>query len=367
MKAIETTYSGYNKFTFKNVYLTGKISQNDWRHTLVEGLGEIIVSEKDTSWPILENAIFDCLDYVGPFFSLEGHGAAHYDHSHGVFANLAKYDSHGCVAGYPRRAWTVNNCKEAINEADVIFAWIDDASCYGTLVELGYAKALGKTIWIAGPTRYQDLWFGYEMADELWFVDEMDKQIYSEASAKDMLAFMLDLYGWKHYAFDSPIEQSFWNVWVSFTSTGPGDRYYLHPQYPIGKYRVDFAHEPTKTAIELDGHATHSSPDAIARDRKRQRHLESEGWHVIRFGGKEIFSSANNCAVEVWGILTKRFAQVYVKTFRFQPGDKVRHPKFGAGFVLNSHREGSTEFVETQFQDKRVQLNLDYAKLEKQQ
>jgi nucleoside 2-deoxyribosyltransferase len=46
----------------------------------------------------------------------------------------------------------------------VVYAWIDTLDCYGTIVELGYAKALEKEIWIAGPRRFRDMWFVYELA-----------------------------------------------------------------------------------------------------------------------------------------------------------------------------------------------------------
>jgi very-short-patch-repair endonuclease len=50
--------------------------------------------------------------------------------------------------------------------------------------------------------------------------------------------------------------------------------------------------------IELDGHRTHSSPAAIAADRRRQRDLEAAGWYIIRFGGQEVFIDAVGCVQE---------------------------------------------------------------------
>lgn len=94
----------------------------------------------------------------------------------------------------------------------------------------------------------------------------------------------------------SPIEKAFWEEWIAYT--GNSQPYQLVPQYQIEKYRVDFAHVEFQTAIELDGHATHSSPDAIAYDRKRQREIEATGWKVIRFGGKEIFKDVKKCVKE---------------------------------------------------------------------
>lgn len=70
----------------------------------------------------------------------------------------------------------------------------------------------------------------------------------------------------------------------------------LIPQYPVTaggqRYRLDFAVPAMMLAIELDGHATHSSPAAIAHDRQRQRDLEDDGWKVRRYGGQEVTRDA---------------------------------------------------------------------------
>src|SRR5215813_11354333 len=75
-------------------------------------------------------------------------------------------------------------------------------------------------------------------------------------------------------------------------------KYDLIQQYPILRYYVDFAHVESRFAIELDGHATHSSPKAIAQDRKRQREIEAQGWKIVRFGGLEIVQNPIICAKE---------------------------------------------------------------------
>lgn len=100
------------------------------------------------------------------------------------------------------------------------------------------------------------------------------------------------------YLLDSPIEQAFIDAW--------DDHIPLEPQYSISNYLVDFAHVPTKTAIELDGFATHSSTEDIAKDRKRQRDLQRLGWEVIRFGGKEIHENVHACVAEVQELLYRR-------------------------------------------------------------
>ena len=56
----------------------------------------------------------------------------------------------------------------------------------------------------------------------------------------------------------------------------------FHRQVPIDRYIVDFYCHELKLAIEVDG-ITHNSERAVARDRKRQKELESLGITVLRF------------------------------------------------------------------------------------
>ena len=70
------------------------------------------------------------------------------------------------------------------------------------------------------------------------------------------------------------------------------------------KYRIDFAVLTRRFGVELDGHATHSTPTAIAKDRRRQRALERDGWTICRFGGQEVTRSAANCVWEARSALS---------------------------------------------------------------
>ncbi|HEY1700796.1 MAG TPA: DUF559 domain-containing protein [Trebonia sp.] len=74
----------------------------------------------------------------------------------------------------------------------------------------------------------------------------------------------------------------------------PGTLVREHPVSAGGKsYRLDFAVPSLKKGIELDGHATHSSPGDIARDRERKRALEDAGWQVRYYGGQEVTRDAD--------------------------------------------------------------------------
>jgi very-short-patch-repair endonuclease len=56
--------------------------------------------------------------------------------------------------------------------------------------------------------------------------------------------------------------------------------------------------------IECDGHEFHErTKEQAARDKKRDRLLMSNGYHVIHFTGSEIFKSPGTCAQEVFNII----------------------------------------------------------------
>ena len=53
--------------------------------------------------------------------------------------------------------------------------------------------------------------------------------------------------------------------------------------YPLAGYRIDVAFPRQKVAIEVDGFASHSSPEDFYNDRKRQNAIALLGWQVLRF------------------------------------------------------------------------------------
>ena len=53
--------------------------------------------------------------------------------------------------------------------------------------------------------------------------------------------------------------------------------------YRVGGYRVDVGFAAHKVAIEVDGFAFHSDPDAFQIDRQRQNDIVLLGWQVLRF------------------------------------------------------------------------------------
>ncbi len=108
----------------------------------------------------------------------------------------------------------------------------------------------------------------------------------------------------------SPIESSFFKVWEEYSSQQV-QKIELSPEYEVfrGRYRVDFAHLPTKTAIELDGFNAHSNTTQIAKDRKREREIREAGWEFLRFGGQEIKRDVAGCVAEVYHKIARSLAR----------------------------------------------------------
>jgi hypothetical protein len=75
----------------------------------------------------------------------------------------------------------------------------------------------------------------------------------------------------------SPIESL---AWVQIRQLGL--RFF--PQYPIGKFFVDFADPCKRIVIECDGKAFHDP----AKDAERDAVLRSMGWQVVRMTGRAL-------------------------------------------------------------------------------
>ena len=54
-------------------------------------------------------------------------------------------------------------------------------------------------------------------------------------------------------------------------------------QYPVGRWKIDFAYPDAKIAVELDHEWTHGSAAALRNDLRRQNELVLAGWRPLRF------------------------------------------------------------------------------------
>ena len=159
-----------------NVYLAGKISSKDWRQELIDIRNNFYGNEK---YKIRNRMTLDYNDNItitGPFFLSCDHSCYHGDNSHGVGLSKRQYDSYGERNIFSEKE--VNDiCLSQIRKSDVIFAYINSNSCYGTLYELGYAKSLGKKIIILFESGklMKDMWFIYQKADIVELVDKSER------------------------------------------------------------------------------------------------------------------------------------------------------------------------------------------------
>jgi hypothetical protein len=76
----------------------------------------------------------------------------------------------------------------------------------------------------------------------------------------------------------TPIES---NLWIDIRSNGLP----FFPQYPVGRYFVDFGDPIKKIAVEADGKDWHDAE----RDKMRDSSLNELGWDVFRFTGAETY------------------------------------------------------------------------------
>lgn len=317
----------------RSIYLAGKIGPNDWRHKVVPGLRAVDWDSRTTDWPVLKHAIggnaaWDwrsrttsggILDYTGPFFISDDHGCGHGPCTHGASGD-GDQDCCNYVLTDERRKQIRRLCFRAIARSDLIFAWINDLTGYGTLTELGYAAGLGKRIAIASPTppdfsptewphagydpHYGDgplaeLWFAFSLADAVIpCTDPAEMVLGLAAVAAEHAVPALP-------ATASPIEVQFWKAHHQLRMPEMSGLVYNHP-FNGGQYKIDFALPARKIGIELDGFRNHSSTADIAHDRRRQRALEAAGWYITRFGGSEVHHDAGGCVRQAAALIRSR-------------------------------------------------------------
>lgn len=143
-------------------YLAGKVRPpKDWRYEIYPSLAWVPPnSEIIDEWRTVvthENGA-----YCGPFFINKtpvtkpiddfNYGEPGQDHCSGP----GGYKPHDGADG--RRGEVLKMCQLAIADCDAMFVWLDDATAYGTLVEIGIAIGRRKPLYIGGCSN-----------DEMWF------------------------------------------------------------------------------------------------------------------------------------------------------------------------------------------------------
>lgn len=134
------------------IYIAGKISQSDFRHTLVRGL-------RNHDW---DDGFLETEDYTytGPFFRSCDHGCCHGPNTHGA--------AEGCTEEYSPKDEILARNNHAIDSSDLVLVYVTQSDCYGTLVEIGRAAAKQKRIVIAFSPDFKqtdDFWCAVGSAD----------------------------------------------------------------------------------------------------------------------------------------------------------------------------------------------------------
>ena len=78
-------------------------------------------------------------------------------------------------------------------------------------------------------------------------------------------------------------------VW-SAVRGGRIDGHRFRRQHPVGSYFADFACDPLRLIIEIDG-GVHRLDEVAARDLERQQALEALGWTVIRVTNDQVYEA----------------------------------------------------------------------------
>lgn len=92
---------------------------------------------------------------------------------------------------------------------------------------------------------------------------------------------------WSHM---SPIEVNAWNAIRRFSLP-------FYPQYPVGKFFVDFGDPVARLAIECDGKKWHDAK----RDAERDAQLGEHGWTVKRFTGRQcVLPEDHEESIDAW-------------------------------------------------------------------
>jgi hypothetical protein len=173
------------------IYLAGKMDREHgaWRDAILpsrydavlkdQAPGWVLISDADNPawggrdyrcsmpWPVQPNRhVLNLHEYVGPYRT-DLAGSWEWKH-YGEFHGSKVIGQHGSSNG-EEDGLIVQECSKAISRADLLFAYINRPDCFGTLVEIGMAKASGVFTVVAveddAEWDWSDYWFTVAAAD----------------------------------------------------------------------------------------------------------------------------------------------------------------------------------------------------------
>lgn len=135
---------------------------------------------------------------------------------------------------------------------------------------------------------------------DAWFYHLIDKQL-----AKRCESPIEILLGAALIFYDKMEVASAWPLVLAGQeeiSDWPAEARLLIPQYRFEEYRIDWVYRDgdNLTFIECDGHDFHERTKVqAARDKQRDRNIQSAGHPILRFTGSEIHKDALGCAAQI--------------------------------------------------------------------
>ena len=118
-------------------------------------------------WVAKQGIVLDQHTYTGPFRQIITDYAE--SKNLGYFHGITTNGQHGWMDEKERGA-VLSRCLVAIASSDLVFAHINTSDCFGTLAELGYARALGKAVAVAFHQDAEELFDGIS---DTWFIEEL--------------------------------------------------------------------------------------------------------------------------------------------------------------------------------------------------
>jgi hypothetical protein len=106
----------------------------------------------------------------------------------------------------------------------------------------------------------------------------------AEILAEERCEWGIDAYTWDNGMLRmTPIEKWLWSDIRDCNAI-------FYPQYPVGRYFVDFGNPVAKVAIECDGYHYHLDKE---KDRLRDEELAQMGWKVYRISGADCMTECD--------------------------------------------------------------------------
>lgn len=123
---------------------------------------------------------------------------------------------------------------------------------------------------------------------------------YKEIMAEAHNEWAIDPYAWHGMLHLTPIETWFWADIRECDCV-------FYPQYPVGRYFIDFANPKAKVGIECDGAEYHKDK---AKDAARDAELSALGWTIYRISGSDCRTESDfyNGRLGKAGVFMRRIA-----------------------------------------------------------